>query len=37
MKNIFEKIFLNEKIIMVVILLNAVVIYLQISGISTRY
>ena len=35
MKNIFEKIFLNEKIIMAVILLNAVVIYLQISGIST--
>ena len=34
MKNIFEKIFLNEKIIMAVILLNAVVIYLQISGIS---
>ncbi|MBR0077350.1 MAG: ion transporter [Bacteroidales bacterium] len=35
MKNIFEKIFLNEKIIFAVILLNAVVIYLQVSGIST--
>ena len=35
MKNILEKIFLNEKIILAVILLNAVVIYLQISGIST--
>ena len=35
MKNIIEKIFLNEKIILAVILLNAVVIYLQISGIST--
>lgn len=35
MKTIFEKIFLNEKIIFAVILLNAVVIYLQVSGIST--
>ena len=35
MKNIFEKIFLNEKIIFAVILLNAVVIYLQVSGICT--
>ena len=36
MKNILEKIFLNEKIIMAVILLNAVVIYLQVSGLSTQ-
>ena len=35
MKTIFEKIFLNEKIIFAVILLNAVVIYLQVSDIST--
>ena len=34
MKNIIEKIFLNEKIILGIILLNAVVIYMQISGIS---
>ena len=35
MKKLFEKIFLNEKFILAVILLNAVVIYLQISGKSS--
>lgn len=35
MRNIFQKIFLNEKFILAVILLNAVVIYLQVSGVST--
>ena len=32
MKNILRKIFLNDKIIMAFILLNAIIIYLQVSG-----
>ena len=37
MKELLRKIFLNDKLIMAVILLNAVVIYLQVSGYSYRW
>lgn len=35
MKNIFEKIFLNDKVILAVILINSIVIYMQVSGFNT--